>query len=131
MNIVIPSNTLAELRGVLVRSLSKENLSAVDKHQIKRSHSASTIGKALARLSGYENSNGKVIRNKRGRQECGLPIWLAKKDNHCCFGMCGMLLNVWIVLTIQRNRLRLQKCALICSASENVIEFTENRVDCW
>ena len=63
MNIAIPSNTLAELRGVLVRSLSKENLSAVDKQYIKRSQSASAINKALARSSGYDY--GKVTNEKR------------------------------------------------------------------
>lgn len=37
--IKIPSSTLAELRNVLVRALSKENLSETDKHQLYRNRS--------------------------------------------------------------------------------------------
>lgn len=39
----IPSNTLAELRGVLVRALSRENLSVSDKIALRKSHSSSTL----------------------------------------------------------------------------------------
>lgn len=37
-DIKIPSSTLAELRNVLVRALSKENLSETDKHKLFRSN---------------------------------------------------------------------------------------------
>lgn len=39
----IPSNTLAELRGVLVRALSRENLSMSDKRAIRKSESSSSL----------------------------------------------------------------------------------------
>lgn len=39
----IPSSTLAELRGVLVRALSRENLSMVDKLAIRKSESSSAL----------------------------------------------------------------------------------------
>lgn len=42
-DIKIPSTTLAELRGVLVRALSRENLSVTDKIAIRKSQSASTL----------------------------------------------------------------------------------------
>lgn len=42
-DIRIPSSTLAELRGVLVRALSRENLSVTDKIAIRRSQSSSTL----------------------------------------------------------------------------------------
>lgn len=39
----IPSSTLAELRGVLVRALSRENLSMSDKLAIRKSESSSSL----------------------------------------------------------------------------------------
>lgn len=42
-DIKIPSGTLAELRGVLVRALSRENLSMSDKLAIRKSHSSSSL----------------------------------------------------------------------------------------
>lgn len=42
-DIRIPHSTLAELRGVLVRALSRENLSITDKIIIRKSHSSSTL----------------------------------------------------------------------------------------
>lgn len=39
----IPSSTLAELRGVLVRALSRENLSVTDKMAIRKSQSSSAL----------------------------------------------------------------------------------------
>lgn len=42
-DIKIPSGTLAELRGVLVRALSRENLSVSDKLAIRKSHSSSSL----------------------------------------------------------------------------------------
>lgn len=42
-DIKIPSSTLAELRGVLVRALSRENLSVTDKLAIRKSQSSSAL----------------------------------------------------------------------------------------
>lgn len=42
-DIKIPSNTLAELRGALVRVLSRENLSMSDKIAIRKSQSSSSL----------------------------------------------------------------------------------------
>lgn len=42
-DIRIPSSTLAELRGVLVRALSRENLSVTDKIAIRKSQSSSAL----------------------------------------------------------------------------------------
>lgn len=42
-DIKIPSSTLAELRGVLVRALSRENLSVIDKMAIRKSQSSSAL----------------------------------------------------------------------------------------
>lgn len=39
----IPRSTLAELRGVLVRALSRENLSVTDKIAIRKSHSSNAL----------------------------------------------------------------------------------------
>lgn len=43
INTKIPSSTLAELRGVLVRALSRENLSNSDKIAIRKSRSSSSL----------------------------------------------------------------------------------------
>lgn len=42
-DIKIPTSTLAELRGVLVRALSRENLSVTDKLAIRKSQSSSAL----------------------------------------------------------------------------------------
>lgn len=42
-DIKIPRGTLAELRGVLVRALSRENLSVSDKMAIRKSQSSSSL----------------------------------------------------------------------------------------
>lgn len=42
-DIKISRSTLAELRGVLVRALSRENLSLSDKMAIRKSYSSSTL----------------------------------------------------------------------------------------
>jgi len=42
-DIKIPTSTLAELRGVLVRALSRENLSVNDKLAIRKSQSSSAL----------------------------------------------------------------------------------------
>lgn len=42
-DIRIPQSTLVELRGVLVRALSRENLSISDKIAIRKSHSSNTL----------------------------------------------------------------------------------------
>lgn len=42
-DIKIPKSTLAELRGVLVRALSRENLSVSDKMAIRKSQSSSSL----------------------------------------------------------------------------------------
>lgn len=42
-DIRIPQNTLVELRGVLVRALSRENLSVSDKIAIRKSHSSTAL----------------------------------------------------------------------------------------
>lgn len=63
VEIKIPTNTLAELRGVLVRALSRENLSFNDKIAIRKTHSSSSLktrfpayddsGKSLAGIKKY------------------------------------------------------------------------------
>jgi hypothetical protein len=42
-DIRIPQSTLAELRGVLVRALSRENLSVTDKIAVRKSHSSNAL----------------------------------------------------------------------------------------
>lgn len=42
-DIRIPRSTLVELRGVLVRALSRENLSVSDKIAIRKSHSSNAL----------------------------------------------------------------------------------------
>lgn len=42
-DIRIPQNTLVALRGVLVRALSRENLSISDKIAIRKSHSSTAL----------------------------------------------------------------------------------------
>ena len=42
-DIRIPQTTLAELRGVLVRALSRENLSVTDKITIRKSRSSNAL----------------------------------------------------------------------------------------
>jgi plasmid stability protein len=53
-DIRIARSTLAELRGVLVRALSRENLSVTDKIAIRKSHSSN----ALKAENYYNNDSG-------------------------------------------------------------------------
>lgn len=64
-DISIPKNTLAELRGVLVRALSRENLSVSDKLAIRKSQSSSALKIHCTWNSSYggkEKKNGRVER---------------------------------------------------------------------
>jgi hypothetical protein len=62
-DIKIPSSTLAELRNVLVRALSKENLSETDKHQLYKSHIRKSQSSSSLRIHYTVSSNygGKKI----------------------------------------------------------------------
>lgn len=55
-DIRIPQSTLAELRGVLVRALSRENLSITDKIAVRKSHSSSAL--KIQYVESYKGHNG-------------------------------------------------------------------------
>lgn len=57
-DIRIPRSTLAELRGVLVRALSRENLSVTDKIAIRKSHSSTALKAQHYVENCYEGYNG-------------------------------------------------------------------------
>ena len=58
-DIRIPRSTLAELRGVLVRALSRENLSFNDKIAIRKSHSSNALkSHYVGNYDDYQSFNG-------------------------------------------------------------------------
>lgn len=72
----IPSSTLAELRGVLVRGLSRENLSNSDKIAIRKSRSSSSLKINCTWSSNASYGGKKMI---YFTHVLGLLLWVSSK----------------------------------------------------
>ena len=73
-DIKIPSSTLAELRGVLVRALSRENLSLSDKLAIRKSQSASSLKNHYAWKSSSGGKQSIVGKRQRKTIVCSVVL---------------------------------------------------------
>lgn len=105
INTKIPSSTLAELRGVLVRALSRENLSNSDKIAIRKSRSSSSLKINCTWLSNASYGGKKMI-----------------YFTHVLgFIIMGILRNVAsIVLPFPRNYIRNRKKYSFCAVGRCV-----------
>lgn len=83
INTKIPSSTLAELRGVLVRALSRENLSNSDKIAIRKSRSSSSLKINCTWSSNASYGGKKMI---YFTHVLGILLWVSSKMLlDCCY----------------------------------------------
>lgn len=94
-DIKIPRSTLAELRGVLVRALSRENLSVTDKMAIRKSQSSSALKIHYTWNSNY--SGKKSSRERRFylvsthvNEQCLFTCWVGLAE--------FLLISLWLKL---------------------------------
>lgn len=84
----IPSSTLAELRGVLVRALSRENLSMSDKLAIRKSKSSSSL-KNHCTWSSSNSGKQRLLLDLSQKFSSGLPvIYVANAWSVFVFSQC-------------------------------------------
>jgi hypothetical protein len=113
-DIKIPKSTLAELRGVLVRALSRENLSVSDKMAIRKSQSSSSL---KIHYTWNSNYGGK----KRRRFFFRMFLWWWKGNVTTHF--VGLMISVYSdVIVVKRN---------ILSSGLSIFSYTQEQVACF
>lgn len=105
----VPSSTLAELRGVLVRALSRENLSMSDKLAIRKSESSSSLKINCTWSSSYGGKQNAFSRSQ--------PKVLQRINRDLC---CQRVVSVCVQPKISQNQIFVTQHIFIHNRGKNV-----------